>query len=103
MRIKKDPPSKRFEREVKKLQCQGVIYSERGEKDRDSCIYLLRVNMKGMFAVSRYRYWSGTIHGRYPIEEWEYDSADEALARFEEIKALPYTRWSSYCNLKYAD
>jgi hypothetical protein len=94
---------KRFEREVAKLNDRGVIYSERGEKDRNSCIYLLRVNIKGLFAVSRYRYWSGTIHGRYPIEEWEYNSADEAIARFEEIKNLPYTRWSSYCNLKYSD
>jgi hypothetical protein len=59
--------------------------------------------MKGMFAVSRYRYWSGTVHGRYPIEEWEYPSADEAIARFEEIKALPYARWSSHCRLQYSD
>ena len=94
---------KQFERDVKKLQCQGVIYSERGEKDRDSCIYLLRVNTKGLFAVSRYRYWSGTIHGRYPIEEWEYQNVDDAIERFERLKQLPYNHWSSYCNLKYSD
>ena len=94
---------KQFERDVEKLQCQGIICSERGEKDRDSCIYLLRVNTKGLFAVSRYRYWSGTVHGRYPIEEWEYQDVNDALARFEELKALPYTRWSSYCRIQYSD
>lgn len=94
---------KRFEKDLKKIQCKGVIYSERGEKDRESCIYVLRVNLNGKFAVSRYKYWSGAIHGRHPIEEWEYDQVDDAIKRFDELKALPYNRWSQYCNLSYVD
>lgn len=89
----------KFEKELAKIQNQGVVFIERG----GSCVYLLRVNLKGMFAVSKYRYWSGAVHGRRPIEEWEYYRADDAVAKFEEIKNLPYAKWSDCERLSYTD
>ena len=89
----------KFEIELSKIQNQGVVFIERGE----SSVYMLRVNLKGTFAVSQYKYWGGAVHGRHPIHEWAYDNADDALAKFAEIKALPDARWSANEKLWYAD
>lgn len=89
----------KFEIELSKIQNQGVVFVERGE----SCVYLLRINLKGKFAVSQYKYWGGAVHGRHPIREWEYNTADDALLKFAEIKSLPNVRWSNNEKLLYAD
>jgi hypothetical protein len=93
----------KFEKELTKILDQGVIYAERGEKDRDSCVYVLDVNMDGLFAVRRYRYWSGAVRSRKPIEEWAYNNADDAIARFEEIKKYHWAQWNKESRLTYCD
>lgn len=93
----------KFEKELAKILNQGVIYAERGEKDRDSCVYILDVNMDGLFTVRRYRYWSGAVRSRKPIEEWAYERADDAVARFEEIKSYAWAKWDERTKLAYMD
>ena len=93
----------KFEKELANILNQGVIYAERGEKDRDSCVYLLDVNLDGLFSVRRYRYWNGAVRSRRPIEEWSYHNADEAVARFDEIKKYSWAKWKENDKLYYMD
>lgn len=89
-----------FVKELRKIFNQGVIYENRCG---GSFVYALDVNLDGNFAVRKWAYWNGACHGRRPVEEWAYETADEALAKFEEIKKLPGAKHSVYEKLTYVD
>ena len=90
----------RFEKELAKILDKGVIFENHGGR---SSVYKLDVNLNGKFAVRKFPYWSGACHGRKPVEAWEYEKADDALVKFEEIKRSPGCIWDSYEKLSYVD
>lgn len=89
-------PKIKFETELDKIRNQGILFKR-------SFVYVLRVNLKGKFAVSKWPYYRSACHGRYPVEEFEYDTADEALAKFQEIKNMHGVTWSPCNKLLYED
>jgi hypothetical protein len=86
----------KFKKEVTKILNQGVLFEK-------SFVYVLRVNANSKFAVAKWPYYRSTCHGRYPVEEFEYDTADEALVKFQEIKNMRGITWSSCEKLLYED
>lgn len=89
-----------FEKELAKILNRGVIYDNRRG---GSFVYILDVNLDGNFAVRKWPYWSGACHGRKPVMEWPYKTAEEALSKFEEIKKLPGVEWNDCEKLSYVD
>lgn len=87
-------------RELSKIMDKGVIYETRYGS---GFVYMLNVNLDGQFVVRKWRYWSGACHGRKPVEEWAYYKADDAVAKFEEIKNETWAKWDSYEKLTYVD
>jgi hypothetical protein len=90
----------KFERDLAKILNKGVIFENRSGR---SSVYKIDVNLNGKFAVRKWPYWSGAVHGRKPVEEWEYEKADDAVAKFEEIKKFPGCTWDPYDRLSYAN
>lgn len=76
--------SDRFQMQLDKIKNKGCIIDT-----RKSHIYLLSVNRNGFFCITEYSYnmTNGVIYSRYYVNQWTYDSADAALAKFEEIKS----------------
>ena len=70
-------PKNKFEKDLAKILNQGVVYDNRRG---GSFVYVFDVNLNGDFVVRKWRYWNGSCHGRKPVEEWAYKTADEALA-----------------------
>lgn len=91
---------KKFWRELSKILNQGVIYEHRRGL---SFAYILTVNTDGKFVIRKWPYWKNACHGRKPIEEWVFEKANDALAKFEEIKHQHWAKWDSFERLSYVD
>ena len=91
---------KKFWHELPKILNQGVIYEHR---HGSSFVYVLTVNTEGKFVIRKWRYWKNACHGRKPVEEFAFEKASDALAKFEEIKHQPWAKWDSFEKLYYVD